>query len=103
MEFSPPTSLSVSSVIRGQHVYKAIWTPYLSEEMVLAAEEGDVVSFGILRRNVCEKLCINSWNALAIDNSMGRIHGDNELDRILEITDLDEFELVESPLEQLDS
>ena len=38
-----------------------------------------------------------------MDNSMARINDDNELDTILETTDLDEFELhvIESPLEQL--
>ena len=39
---------------------------------------------------------------LAMDNSMARIDDDDELDRILETTNLDEFKLIESPLEQLD-
>ena len=36
-------SLSFSSVIRGHHIYKTIWTTYLGKELVLAAEE-DIVN-----------------------------------------------------------
>ena len=31
-----------SSVIRGHHVYKAIWTPALREELIVKAEDGNV-------------------------------------------------------------
>ena len=34
--------VSFSSVIRGHHVYKTIWTPYLGEELVLATENGNL-------------------------------------------------------------
>ena len=42
MECLQSTSLSFSSVIRGHHVYKTSWTPYLGEELVLAAEESNL-------------------------------------------------------------
>ena len=31
-----------SSVIRGHHVYKETWTPYLSEELTTNVEEGNL-------------------------------------------------------------
>ena len=31
-----------SSVIRGHHVYKAIWTPALREELIVKVEDGNV-------------------------------------------------------------
>lgn len=34
--------VSFSSVIRGHHVYKTIWTPHLGEELVLATENGNL-------------------------------------------------------------
>ena len=42
MECLQSTSLSFSSIIRGHHVYNTSWTPYLSEELVLAAEESNL-------------------------------------------------------------
>ena len=35
-------TLSFSSIIRGHHVYKTIWTPYVVKELVLAAEESNL-------------------------------------------------------------
>ena len=40
----PSTSLSFSSVIRGHHVYRTIWTAYPGEKLVLAAEKEDIVN-----------------------------------------------------------
>ena len=42
MESLSSTMLSFSSIIRGHHVYKTIWTSYVSEELVLAAEESNL-------------------------------------------------------------
>ncbi len=35
-------SYSVSSVIRGHHVYKVIWTPFIGEQLLLEAENGNL-------------------------------------------------------------
>ncbi len=38
----PPDSRFVkSSVVRGHHVYKAVWTPALREELIVKAEDGN--------------------------------------------------------------
>ena len=43
MESLSSTTLSFSSVIRGHHVYKPIWTPYVGEELVLATEHHSLI------------------------------------------------------------
>ena len=55
---------------------------------------------GRLRLNLCEKLCDSSCYTLFMDHSMSVIDDDNELDRILENTNLHEYELIDLPLEQ---
>ena len=35
-------SLEVESVVRGHHVYKAVWTPVIGEELLLEAEDDNV-------------------------------------------------------------
>ncbi len=35
-------SYSVSSVIRGHHLYKVIWTPFIGEQLLLEAENGNL-------------------------------------------------------------
>ena len=32
-------SFTVSSVVRGHHIYKAIWTPFVGEELVVKTED----------------------------------------------------------------
>ena len=34
-------TFTVNSVVRGHHVYKSVWTPFLGEELVLEAEDGN--------------------------------------------------------------
>ena len=66
MESLPSTSLSFSSVIKGHHVYKTIWTPYLGKELVLAAEETNLFdrhAVAVLKyAHVVTPACIaNTW------------------------------------------
>lgn len=35
------SSLTVDSVIHGHHVYKAVWTPFVGEELSLEQEHGN--------------------------------------------------------------
>ena len=39
------SSFTVDSVIRGHHVYKDIWTPYVGEELFLEQEQGNQHDF----------------------------------------------------------
>ena len=34
-------SYEKTSVIRGNHIYKSVWTPFIGEELVVEAEEGN--------------------------------------------------------------
>ena len=36
-----PSSIEKESVVRGHHVYKAIWTPVIGEELSLRAEDNN--------------------------------------------------------------
>lgn len=45
-------SFQFSSVIRGHHVYKFVWTPYVGETLPLSPDEGnehDVYSVGVIK------------------------------------------------------
>ena len=37
----PDSRFVKSSVVRGHHVYKAVWTPALREELIVKAEDGN--------------------------------------------------------------
>ena len=45
MAVSTLTTCTVDSVIRGHHVYKHIWTPYVGEELLLDQEQGNQHDF----------------------------------------------------------
>ena len=34
-------SYEKTSVIRGHHIYKSVWTPFIGEELVVEAEDGN--------------------------------------------------------------
>ena len=75
MESLSSTTLSLSSVIRGHHVYKTIWTPYIGEELVLASEESNlfdrhavaVLKNGEIVGHMPHKLARFSWFFLKKD------------------------------------
>ena len=37
-----PETWSIASVIRGHHVSKKFWMPYIGEELLLSCEEGNI-------------------------------------------------------------
>ena len=45
MAVSSTSYLTVDSVIHGHHVYKAVWTPYVGEELSLEQERGNSHDF----------------------------------------------------------